>query len=229
MVLNLWESRQFRSFTPPPETKPRLNAETKAILDTPETFNTLEKTEYLKQYSQHIADNAFYRITALGIQITCEDVGILGPLALFVFSLYSAITFGACYRHVKCAANELFENSLLIRILLETEVPLDKSEQPLGRYGNYLENRIPRLFLFLPTVACGAVIFYDIFAHLLPPQYGDPLAELIKQNRLMVISLDVIGVVFTLAVAHCNWLTFRFSGETKKVVARHSTSRNHIP
>src|SRR5216684_7168039 len=126
MVLSLWESRQFRNTNLTPDTQ--------------------QKLEYLKGYAQHVADNSFYRIAALGIQITCEDVGILGPLALFIFSLYSAITFKACYRHVKCAANELYEDSLLIRVLLETERPLDKLEQPLGRFGKYLDNWMPRLF-----------------------------------------------------------------------------------
>jgi hypothetical protein len=209
MVLNLWESRQFRN--------------TKLMLNTP------EKMEYAKAYSQHVADNSFYRVTALGIQITCEDVGILGPLALLVFSLYSAIAFEACYRHVRRAANELFENSLLIRILLETELPLAKPEQsleqPLNRFEKYLENWMPRLFLFLPFAACVAVILYDIFAHWIPPLAGDPLAELINQNRSMVVILDVIGIVFTLVVLYCNWLTFQLSRETKKVVEQRSAPK----
>jgi hypothetical protein len=208
IVLNLWESRQFRK--------------TKLTPDTP------EKMEYLKEYSQHVADNSFYRITALGIQITCEDVGILGPLALFVFSLYSAIAFEACYRHVKCAANELFENSLLIRILLETELPLAKAEQRLGGFEKYLENWLPRLFLFLPFAACIAVILYDIFAHWFHSPTEDPLAQLINGNRYTIIILDVIGIVFTLVVLYCNWLTFQFSRETKKVVER-STSKTPMP
>jgi hypothetical protein len=207
MVLNLWESRQFRN--------------TKLTLDTP------EKMEYVKEYGQHVADNSFYRISALGIQITCEDVGILGPLALFVFSLYSAITFEACYRHVKCAANELFENSLLIRVLLETELPLAKAEHPLGRFEKYIENWMPRLFLFLPSVACLAVIFYDRGAHWLPPLAGDPLRELINGNHHLVIILDVIGILFSLVVLYCNWLTFQFSRKTKKVVEQRITTKIH--
>lgn len=207
MVLNLWESRQFRNTNLTPDTQ--------------------QKLEYLKGYAQHVADNSFYRISALGIQITCEDVGILGPLALLIFSLYSAIAFEACYRHVKCAANELFENSLLIRILLEAELPLAKRQQPLGRFEKYLENRMPRLFLFLPFVACIAVILYDIFAHWLPPLAGDPLAELIRQNRPMVVILDVIGIVFTLVVLYCNWLAFQFSAETKKVVEHRPPPKTH--
>jgi hypothetical protein len=140
MVLNLWESRQFRNTNLTPDTQ--------------------QKLEYLKGYAQHVADNSFYQIAALGIQITCEDVGILGPLALFVFSLYSAITFKACYRHVKCAANELYEDSLLIRALLETERPLDKLEQPLGQIWKVfrqLDASIVSLFAFCCLPCCHFV------------------------------------------------------------------------
>jgi len=200
MVLNLWEARQFRSIEL--------------------TFNTPEKTAYVKEYSQHVADNSFYQITALGIQITCEDVGILGPLALLVFSLYSAMAFKAYYRHVKCAAKQ-FDGSPLIRVLLETEQPLAKSE-PLSDWSDkHLDNCvlcILHIFLFLPFIACVAVTFYDIFAHWRAPLSGDPLKEILSGNRFNVISLDVTGILFTLMVLACNWLTLKFTGKTKKVI-----------
>src|SRR5437763_16684272 len=80
MVFNLWESRQLRNLD---------------LKTTPS-----DKLEYLKEYSRHMVDASYYQIPSLGIQITCDDVGLLGPLTLLVFSFYSMMAFKACELHV---------------------------------------------------------------------------------------------------------------------------------
>jgi hypothetical protein len=92
MVLNLFEGRHFL----------------KSL-----SQSTANQPEYVKHYSKHIADNSFYQLPAFGIQITCDDIGILGPLTLLIFSFYSVLAFKACYCHVKCATNGPFEGSPL--------------------------------------------------------------------------------------------------------------------
>lgn len=181
MVLNLWESRQF------------LDAAVK---------NDAERSEYWKEYSKHVADNSFYQLPALGIQITCDDVGILGPLALLVFSLYSVIAFKAYYCQVKCAAKEPFEGSPLIRALLETEQPISK---PLFF--------ILRTLLFLPFGACLVVVCYAIVAHFLKP-----LPE-IKANLSMAKTMDALGGILALLVFFYNLQTFLLSQKIKTEAA----------
>ena len=190
MVLNLWESRRF------------LNTLSK---------NYAESSEYLKEYSKHIADNSFYQLPALGIQITCDDVGILGPLALLVFSFYSLIAFKASYCQVKCATKGPFEGSPLIRALLEAEQPL---EQPLCRRLYF----ILRAFLFLPFGACVVVACYVIVAHFLDPLHIDSLPE-IAANLSMAKKIDALGWVLALLVFLYNRQTFLLWQETKTQAA----------
>jgi hypothetical protein len=182
MVLNLWQSRQL------------LNDLIK---------DTADKSEYMKAYSKHIADNSFYQLPALGIQITCDDVGILGPLALLVFSFFTVIAFKALNSQVKSAAKQPFEGSPLIRALLETEQPLEK---PL-----YL---ILRILSFLPLAACLFVIAYGIVWHFFNPPNIDSLPALSK-NIFMAKIMDAFGGFFTLLVLFCNRKTFQLSQETK--------------
>jgi hypothetical protein len=134
MVLNLFEGRHFLESL---------------------SQSTANETEYVKDYTKHIADNSFYQLPALGIQITCDDIGVLGPLTLLVFSFYSVLAFKGCYCHVKCATKGPFEGSPLIRALLETEQPISK---PLFF--------ILRVFLFVPFVASLVVVWYGICAFL---------------------------------------------------------------
>src|SRR5262249_6979594 len=77
-------------------------------------------SEYLKEFSKHIAEKSFYQISSLGIQISCDDVGLLGPLVLFLFSAYLVMAFKARDCHVKCASKHVGE-SYLIETLLRTE------------------------------------------------------------------------------------------------------------
>jgi hypothetical protein len=192
MVLNLSESRKFL-----------------------ETGLYTDQSDYAKEYSKHIADNSFYQLPALGIQITCDDVGILGPLALLIFSFYSGLAFKACYCHVKCATRGPFQGSPLIQALLETEKPLSK---PL-----FL---ILRIFLFLPFVACLAVVWYGQVAHFHEPPSISSLPW-IWSNLTMAKRLDVIGYFCVLLVFFYNLQMFLLSQKTKSEAAaciqRHSS------
>lgn len=179
MVSNLWESRQFRDTNL-----------IKAAADTP---------DYLKEFSKHIADDSFYQIPVLGIQITCEDVGLLGPLALLVFSLYSLMAFRACDGQIRCAGK--LTDISLINNLLENEMLPD------------LVNPLYRVWLFLPFIACLGVIAYAIVAHFQAPLASDPLREILSTNRGTAQALDVVGWVLTALVF---WLNFQAYGALRR-------------
>jgi hypothetical protein len=183
MVLNLFEGRHFL----------------KSL-----SQSTANEPEYVKDYSKHIADNSFYQLPALGIQITCDDIGILGPLTLLVFSFYSVLAFKACYCHVKCATEGPFEGSPLIGALLETEQPISK---PLFF--------ILRVFLFVPFVASLVVVWYGIYAHFLHPLHLASLPQ-ISGDLTLARTLDVTGWILTLMVFLFNRETFQLSEMTKK-------------
>lgn len=125
-----------------------------------------DKFDYLKEYSKQVADQSFYQIPALGIQITCDDIGLLGPLTLLVFSLYSFITLKACRCHVRCAASHRGDNgNTVIDALLEVEQPFAGSSGFVTRVVSGLVFFLGQLLQFLPLGACIVVIFYWKYAH----------------------------------------------------------------
>lgn len=178
MVLNLWQSRQ--------------------LLDDL-LKEDAHKSDYIKEYNKHIADNSFYQLPALGIQITCDDIGILGPLALLAFSFFSVIAFKGLHFQVRCATRWPFQGSPLIRALLETEQPLDKSLF-----------FVLRMFLFLPLAACLVVIVYGTQWHFFNPPKIDSFPE-ISRNITMARIMDGVGCFLALLVFFYNRLTFRLS------------------
>jgi len=177
MVLNLWQSRQ--------------------LLDDLAKDND-HMSEYVKNLRKHMADNSFYQLPTLGIQITCEDVGILGPLALLAFSLFSVTAFKSLLCHVKCGTKGFEENSL-IRALLEIEYPLD-TKHALDKYLIFGL----RTFLFLPLAACLFVIAYGVMWHFFYPPNITSFPEIAK-NIPVAKMMDVIGCIFALLVLVCNW------------------------
>jgi|GEM_PF-3791405 len=183
MVLNLFEGRHFLESLPQ---------------------STANETEYVKDYTKHIADNSFYQLPALGIQITCDDIGVLGPLTLLVFSFYSVLAFKACYCHVKCAAEDQFKGSRLISTLLETERPISK------RLFFIL-----RVFLFVPFMASLVVVWYGIYAHFLNPANPASWPHL-SGDLTLAKTMDVIGWILALLVFFFNLQTFQLSEKTKK-------------
>ncbi|HWY21395.1 MAG TPA: hypothetical protein VNX26_09255 [Candidatus Acidoferrum sp.] len=183
MVLNLFEGRHFLESL---------------------SQDTANETEYVKDYTKHIVDNSFYQLPALGIQITCDDIGVLGPLTLLVFSFYSVLAFKGCYCHVKCATEGPFEGSPLIRALLETEQPISK---PLFF--------ILRVFLFVPFVASLVVVWYGIYAHFLHPLNTHSWPHL-SGDLTLAKAMDVIGWILALLVFLFNLKTFQLSEMTKK-------------
>ena len=192
MVLNLWQSRLVLS----------------ELMEA-----NADKSEYMKAYIKHVADNSFYQLPALGIQITCDDVGILGPLALLAFSFFSAIAFKALYCQVKSATKGPFEESPLIRALLEIE-------QPQNEQNEIEQSPKERLFLvlqiclFLPFVVCLVVIVYGIIGHFIHPPHIDSFPA-ISRNTTMARIMDVIGCGLALLVFLFNRQTFRLSKMTK--------------
>jgi hypothetical protein len=192
MVLNLFEGRHFLESL---------------------SQSTANETEYVKDYTKHIADNSFYQLPALGIQITCDDIGVLGPLTLLVFSFYSVLAFKGCYCHVKCAAKGPFEGSPLIRALLETEQPISR---PLFF--------ILRVFLFVPFVASLVVVWYGKYAHFLHPPNLASWPQL-SGDLTLPRTMDVIGWILALMVFLFNLETFQLSEMTKKQ-AEHKKTRN---
>ena len=187
IVLNLYEGRQFLKLSERREFNPSSQSNT--------------NQEYVKDYAKHIADNSFYQLPALGIQITCDDIGALGPLTLLIFSFYSVLAFKACYCHVKCAAEGRFEGSPLISALLETEQPISK---PLFF--------ILRCFLFVPSVASLVVVLYGVYAHFCHPLNLPEISENLTLARI----LDIMGWILALMVLWVNFETFLLSGMTKK-------------
>jgi len=193
MVLNLFEGRHFLESL---------------------SQSTANETEYVKDYTKHIADNSFLSATgAWHSDHMCDDIGVLGPLTLLVFSFYPVLAFKGCYCHVKCATKGPFEGSPLIRALLETEQPISK---PLFF--------ILRVFLFVPFVASLVVVWYGIYAHFLHPPNLASWPHL-SGDPTLARTVDIIGWILALMVFLFNLETFQLSGMTKKQ-AEHKKPRN---
>lgn len=190
MVFNLWESHQLRKTN---------------------LMSAGNQSEYVKQIISHVADSDYYQIPTLGIQVACDDVGLFGPVALFVFSLYSVMAFKALQTHVQCAAKEPFADSPLITTLLETEQPPPSFEKLSAVF---------RALLLLPFLACLAVTGYVIYAHVPRPPQTDPLYEILTTVRATGIVLDLLGIVFTVLVFICNRQSYRDSKTTKDAAAK---------
>lgn len=184
MILNLLEARQLRN--------------TELIKN-----DAPNRSEYLKEFSKHLADDSFYQLPALGIQITCDDVGFLGPLALFVFSFYSLTAFKACNGQALCAKR--FANCELVSTLL-------KSEMVPG-----IGKPVYWSLSFLPFTACILVVIYRVNSYFF---YGapisDPLHEVLTTTRSMAHRLDVAGWVLIALVLICNIQVVRSSWKTKR-------------
>lgn len=187
MVFNLFEARKLRNLE--------------------SISTTAESSEYMKEVSRHVADESFYQLPTLGMQITCDNVGFFGPLALLIFSLYSVMAFKAFDCHVRCGSN--FPNSDLKKTLLET-----------SQFNTVATAHALRLLLFLPLTGCLSVIVYVIFAHFRPPVFGDPLNEIRSQMLAEARILDWLGLVCTVMVMIYNFRTVKFFGDSQEKIAR---------
>lgn len=167
-----------------------------------------ESSEYMKEVSRHVADESFYQLPSLGMQITCDNVGLFGPLALLVFSLYSVIAFRAFDCQIKCGAN--FPNSDFKKTLLET-----------SQFNNvFSATHLLRFLLFLPSIGCLLVIAYVIYAHILPPMPGDPLNEIRNQTLTEARILDLLGLLCAVMVLIYNFRTLKFFHESQEKIRR---------
>lgn len=173
------------------------------------------KTEYQKEISKHIADNSFYELPSLGIQITCDDVGIWGPLTLFLISFYAAMAFRACYIHVHCASDKRFAGMYLIQTLLDTQRLWN-----LPKFQYQIASVLQFCMSFLPFVVCIFVTGYVIYARVFFPAQGDPLSEIIIKNRSIAIIMDIAGGSFTLLVLFQNGLTWKAQTSINKCLSQ---------
>lgn len=151
--------------------------------------NSPDGSAYLAEYSKQIADQAFYQIPSLGIQISCDDVGLLGPAVLLVFSLYSFMALRVSHCHLKYAASGSVAGNLVINALLETEI---LPEDSAGRTKWIF--LIPRGLQFLPFGVCLAVACYCVYAHFIYVPQGT-IGDIINAARPMARVLDVIGLL----------------------------------
>jgi hypothetical protein len=175
------------------------------------------KSEYQKSITSHVADMSYYQLPALGIQISCEDVGLFGPLALLIFSLYSMMAFSALQCHVRCATKEPFASSRIVQTLLETENP-----PRLPRLVPF----VLRLLVLLPFVACAFVGWYGVSGHFPQLPANDPLREVFNAIRSRALLFDGIGVFFSLLVLACNWKTFVLAHGTAKHIREHQALKH---
>ncbi|HET9281596.1 MAG TPA: hypothetical protein VFR24_06505 [Candidatus Angelobacter sp.] len=160
------------------------------------------KSDYLGEYSRQIADQSFYRIPSLGIQITCDDIGLLGPVALLVFSLYSFMTLRASRCHLNSATDDRTAADPLIDALLEIETP--PKDSLLAR----CIFRIPRLLQFLPAAVCIAVIAYWWHAHFAYSLQNNAIDKITGASRFMARLLDYVGLFFGILVLLANCASF---------------------
>ncbi|HEY6348562.1 MAG TPA: hypothetical protein VI636_04050 [Candidatus Angelobacter sp.] len=188
MVFNLFESRELRNIE--------------------SIRGSATSSEYIKAFSTHIADESYYQIPALGIQITCDDVGLFGPLALLVFSLYSVMAFKAFDCQTQCGT--CFPKSGLIRALLET-----------SRFENvFAASHLLKSLLFLPSAACVGVIFYAVYAHFKTLPKNDPLYHIAIQTRPTAQILDGIGLLCAVMVLTYNHRTLKFFASSQKKITK---------
>jgi predicted nucleic acid-binding Zn ribbon protein len=160
------------------------------------------KSDYLEEYSKQVADQSFYLIPSLGIQITCDDIGLLGPVALLVFSLYSFMTLRASRCHLNFATDDRIAADPLIDALLEIETP------PKDSFLARCIFRIPRLLQFLPAAVCGTVVAYWLHAHFAYSLQNNPIDKVISASRPMAHLLDYAGAVFGMLVLLANCASF---------------------
>lgn len=158
------------------------------------------KSEYLAEYSKKIADQSFYQIPSLGIQISCDDIGLLGPLTLLVFSLYSFAALRVSRCHVKSAASH--RGDALIDALLEIETLPQDSVIAKWIF------QIPRLLLFLPVIVCGVVVVYWVHAHFSYVIQENQVDKVISASRPMAQFLDGSGAFFSVLVLLSNCANF---------------------
>lgn len=178
------------------------------LLDSPLS----DKFEYLKEYSKQVADQSFYQIPSLGIQISCDDIGLLGPLTLLAFSLYSLMTLRASHCHIRCAASDRFSENPLIHALLETEKLPDRQSLPARILFS-----LPRWsLLIVPFGVCVAVFFYGRYAHFNYDLSKDLLGDIFSVTRRTAQWLDRIGWFIALLVGLCNYESFRISKDKEK-------------
>lgn len=161
------------------------------------------KSGYLEEYGKKIADQSFYQVPSLGIQISCDDIGLLGPVTLLVFSLYSFMTLRASHCHLKYTASKRIAANPLVDALLEIET-LPEDSLP-ARWVFHL----PRLLQFLPVVVCGVVVVYWVYAHFFYVIQDNPIDKVIKASRPMARLLDWIGLFFGCLVLLSNCAAFK--------------------
>jgi hypothetical protein len=160
------------------------------------------KSAYVEEYAKKIADQSFYQIPSLGIEITCDDIGLLGPVTLLVFSLYSFMTLRASHCHLNSVTDHRIAADPLIDALVEIETP------PQDLLARRIF-QIPRLLQFLPAVACCAVVAYWLKAHFAYHIQENPIDTVILTSRPMARFLDYIGVVFGALVLLANCASFK--------------------
>jgi hypothetical protein len=177
--------------------------------------NSPDGSGYLTEYSKQVADQAFYQIPWLGIQISCDDVGLLGPAVLLVFSLYSFMTLRINQCHLKYAASDSIAGNLVINALLETEI---LPEDSAGRTKWIF--LIPRWLQFLPCGVCLCVAAYCVYAHFIYVPKGT-MSNIINAARPLARILDAIGLLIVAPlVALANTEAF------KVVKAKAETAKN---
>jgi hypothetical protein len=182
--------------------------------------NSPDQSQYLAEYSKKIADQAFYEIQALGIQISCDDIGLLGPAVLLVFSLYSFMTLRASYCHLKHAVSDKAAGNLLLDAVLDIETTLPED----SLFAKWIF-RIPRLLQFLPAVVCGAVIVYWVHAHYSYVIQHTPMDDVIGAARPMARFLDWSGVFFGVLVLFANCAAFNVSKEKEQTAVKAKQAR----
>lgn len=80
--------------------------------------------EAMKERIKHQVDRSYYELPLLGIEVTCDDAALFGPLVLLVFSFYSLIAFRTWHRQVMCLNRppHRLQNGEFIMELLDVEL-----------------------------------------------------------------------------------------------------------
>jgi hypothetical protein len=181
-------------------------------LNTTAAAKVQEEHEEHKEHIRHFVDRSYYQLPLLGIQISCDDAAIFGPLALLVFSFYSWIAFRALHHQCECVEGHTSEHDLTRKLLQPEFLPWALERKGKGPHNYWLTPKaLMRLLLFLPATAAVGLMIYELGSLFVPPYYDDQALWLTMNpvQRIIAVCFDIFGVLCTRYVIGYNRCTFR--------------------
>ncbi len=194
-----------------------------------------------KEQARHFFDRFYYSLPLVGVQVSTDDLSFLAPLALLVFSMY----YVSCMRSTAMQLRELREYMTgvtddeqreKVAVVLNSQVVINNpaSELPFQPPKWLPVSRLCRtlnlyqLLIYLPGLASIGALYADLYGTYLVGGVFDPpgstyFSGLSPQDRLKVVTFQLIGLSVTVVVVVYCGAAARYSSEARKIVARLTT------